>query len=295
MKLLIKLVVSLVLVLVLLIIGVGFLINPAVEKAVSGGLSEATGCESSLGSADIGLLAGEVKFAELAIQNPPGFRDGPLLELGHFNASWDTASLFSEEVRVSELELDGLQLSLELKGKQTNLGPLIERLRELSADGAEESPTGGEEQPEAPGSDKGGGETQLNIERVRIAGVRAELFISDVPGIDGQYAVDVPEFVIENLGNGENSASVTEWSAHILEELLEKVQTAGAGGNFPAEWQALLDGDLDTIKAAAKQELEKQAEKWLDENEDELPADAQKGLDALKKEGVDLDGLFGDK
>lgn len=293
MKLLLKLALLPILLFVLLILGVAVLLDPAAVKAVSGGVSAATGCDASLGSADIGLLDGHVRFGELEVQNPPGFREGPLLELGTFDAQWDTASLFGDEVRVNGLELDGLRLALELKGGETNLAPILDKLRELSAKSSD-SPAEPSDEGPAPEGDSEGGGKKVHIDQIRIAGVRAELHVSDLPGVDGQYAVDVPEFVIEDLGNGEKSATLTEWSARVLEVVLEEARAAGEG-TFPGEWQALLAGGLEGLGDQAVERLEGEAKKWLEENASELPEEVQQGLDALGEHGKELEGLFGGK
>ena len=291
MKLLLRLALLFVLLVVGVVVGLGVLLDPAVEKAVSAGVTAATGCESNLQEAEIGLIGGKVRLAELEVTNPPGFREGALLSLGDLNASWDTASLFTDEIHVKQLELDGLVLSLQLQGTKTNLDPVIARLRELAASGGE---PGASEEAEPPSdeepNEEGAGRNVL-IDRVRIAGIRTELSVAGIPGVEGDYAVDVPEFVINDLGNGENAGSVSEWSARILEVLLEQTQAAGQG-TFPSEWQDLLKGSLDELKESALEELQQEAQDLLDEHTEDLPEDLKKGLDALKK---DAGGLFGGK
>jgi uncharacterized protein involved in outer membrane biogenesis len=291
MKLILRLAFFFLLLVVGVVVGVGVLLDPAAAKAVSAGVTAATGCESTLGEAEIGLIDGNVRFAELEVANPPGFREGSLLTLGDLNASWETPSLFTDEIHVKQLELDGLVLSLQLQGAKTNLDPIIAKLRELASKGGESQPAG-ESEPsaggEAEGDDAG---PKVLIDRVRIAGIRTELSVAGVPGIEGDYGVDVPEFVINDLGNGENAGSVSEWSARILEVLLEQTQAAGQG-TFPAQWQELLGGNLDQLKESALKQLEAEAKDLLEEHADELPEELQKGLDSLKK---DAGGLFGGK
>ncbi len=290
MKLLLRLAIFLVLLLVAVVLAAGVLLDPAAAKAVSAGVTAATGCESKLGEAEIGLIGGKVRFAELEVSNPPGFREGALLSLGDLNASWDTPSLFTDEIHVKQLELDGLVLSLQLQGTETNLDPIIARLRELAAKRGQ-TQTGESEPPAEDGSGVEGEGPKVLIDRVRVAGVRTELSVAGIPGIEGQYAVDVPEFVINDLGGGENSGSLSEWSARILEVLLEQTQTAGEG-TFPSQWQDLLGGDLDQLKESAMQQLQEEAEGLLEEHADELPEELKGGLDSLKK---DMGGLFGGK
>ena len=289
MKLLLRLVVFLVLLVVGVVLAAGILLDPAAAKAVSAGVTAATGCESQLGEAEIGLIGGKVRFAELEVSNPPGFRDGALLSLGDLNASWDTPSLFTDEIHVKQLELDGLVLSLQLQGTKTNLDPIIARLRELAAQRGDSEPGEEGEPPTEEGSSDEGAGPKVLIDRVRVAGVRTELSIAGVPGIEGDYAVNVPEFVINDLGNGENSGSLSKWSARILEVLLEQTQSAGEG-TFPSQWQDLLGGDLDQLKESALKQLQEEAEGLLEEHADELPEELKGGLDSLKK---DVGGLFG--
>ncbi|MCB9916321.1 MAG: hypothetical protein H6828_14430 [Planctomycetes bacterium] len=291
MKCLLKLVVMFVLVLVLGVVGLGFLLDPAAEQAVSKGLTAATGCTSSLGAADVGLLSGGVRFERLEVQNPPGFRAEPLLSMGALGVNWDTASLLSDEVQVKDVELSDLVLSLELKGGESNVKPVIDRLRQLS-----QSSGGGADEPGGPapegGGDSGGGGKKVNIEQVRVSGVRTDLHVTGVPGVEGDYSVSVPAFVIEDLGNGENSATLGEWSARILQVTLQKVQEAGAG-TFPGEWQTLLTGNLDALKQGALDALKDEAQKQLEGQLENLPEDVKSGIDALKKKSGGLGGLLG--
>jgi hypothetical protein len=301
MKLLLKLLAGLVLLLVLLVAAAAFLIDPMARTAVEKGVTHATGSETSLESAKIGILAGEVSFNALEIANPPGFQDRPILSVGSFTADWDFQSLFQDEIVVHLLELDGLDLSLEVNGTDSNIDQLIERLRELTAGEGEDDkgepsdePT---QPPEAPPGEEG---PDIFIERIRIADVRTGLTITGIPGIEGSYSAEVPEIIIEELGTGDKSGTLAEWAARIIEQTL--VHTQGAGqGTFPAEIQALLSGDLDPLKSKAEAELKKKAGELI---EDELPELKEKleGLEGLegmedneeiKKGKKALDGLLG--
>jgi len=284
MKLLLKLLVAGVLLVVLLVVGFAFFLDPMARTAVEEGVTHATGSETTLESASIELVAGEVKFDSLEIANPPGFSEQPMLAIGHFEADWDLGSLFGDEIVVNLLELDGLDLSLELNGTESNIGPLIERLRELAASGGDAP--GEPTEPSGEPSGEGEGGPDVFIDKVRIAGVRTGLKITGVPGIEGSYSAEVPEIIIEDLGTGEKSGTVAEWSARIVEVVLVAAQSAK--GNFPAEYQALLAGDLDSLKEGLKKELEGEVKELIEE---QLGDEAKDALDKLKDKG--LDGILG--
>lgn len=278
MKLLLRLLVAGVLLVVLLVVLLSFVLDPMARSAVEGGVTHATGSATTLDSAKIALLDGEVAFDSLSIANPPGFSAKPLLSIGHFQASCELGSLLEDEIVVDLLELDGLDLSLELNGTASNVVPLIERLRELTAagGGGDEAPPAGEEKPS-----EGGGGKDVLIKKIRIAGVHTALSITGVPGIEGSYSAEVPEFVIEGLGTGEESGTIAQWSARILEAVL--VAAKDAKGNFPPQYQALLSGDLDALKAGVLKDLGQKGKDLLEEQlgDQVLPDEAKKAIDEV--------------
>ena len=292
MKCLLKLLAIGVMLVVLLVVAVALLINPVVESAIEGAVGFTTELDTELESADIGILSGDLGFDGLHIANPPGFEEGPLLSLGTFRTTYDLQSLTSDVIQIEEVVLDGLELNLELKGTKSNIQPLLERLRELSRS------TGGTDEggtpPTEPDSEPSAEGPEVHIGRVKVAGVKAGLRITGIPAIDGVYSINVPPIVIENLGDGEQEGTVSEWTARILEVVMTSAQSAGQG-TFPAEWQTLLSGDLDGIGDALKSEAKEQLEGLLDEELEKLPENLTKPLDELKKKNDLLDGILGGK
>jgi hypothetical protein len=299
MKCLLKLLVFSVLALIL-VIGAGIaLVDPMVKAAVSEGVAYTTQQETSLDSADVGLFSGELSLEGLEIANPPGFQETPLLRIGKFQTVIDTTATSGERIELDLLQLKDLELALELKGTESNVTQLIERLGRIQKQLREKAPTSVEgSSPDTPGSTQpsASGPT-VGIKRIEISGVKASLRISSVPGIDGVYPLEMPAVILEDFDSSMDQATMVEWTAHVLEQLLTSALTAGEG-QFPDQWQgilaqglsndALMSGDLKGVS----DELTKRAADELDEILQGAREDPAKQLgESLKKLDKNADAL----
>jgi hypothetical protein len=299
MKCLFKLLAMAVLLVLLLMGGVVFLIDKLVETAVTQSVGYTTQQDTTLESASLGILSGNMSLEELKISNPPGFQETPLLRMGRFETEANLSNFSGDELELDLVRLQGLELALEIKGSETNITQLLKRLRELQEQlnqdgggGSEDGPTGkdspGKPQPDDPGP-------VVKINRIHITGVTASMTISEVPLIDGVYAFEVPEMTLDDFSSDMDRATMVEWTAHILEELLV-ASLAAADLELPGEVSALLDNDL--LRSGLGEGL-------LEGDFDQLEDAARKGLKdlledakndpggSLEKAKNDLDKLFG--
>ena len=80
--------------------------------------------------ASLGLLGGSVELRGLRVGNPEGF-DGPYVaRVEHTTISLDLWSLTKPEVIVHRIDCEGLDVLLELSTAGTNLGVLLEQIRQ---------------------------------------------------------------------------------------------------------------------------------------------------------------------
>lgn len=234
----------LVLLLILVIAGViaVLMIDPAARRAVEQGTSYATGTESTLDSATVGLREGDVLLSSLAVANPEGF-EGRLLELSSMHADIDVRTLLGDVLRIPELRIDGLVLHVVQDGTRSNLTPILARLRELG-----EHPPGAP--PERPEGDAG---RRAVIDRMVISGleIRATLKNVSLPGLDQLSAEDsgftFPDIVLEDLGE---PRTIGEWMGVIVEVAFEALKETG----LPGEWREELNAYLGEAQNRAVEE-----------------------------------------
>lgn len=260
---LIKIVVVLA-VLLLLAGGAAFVfIDSIVRGAVEKGATYATGVETKLASADVGLLSGRLELEGLDIANPPSFRAEPFLHLDSARASWDGSTVLSQKIEMDEFALEGVTLNIERTSKQSNYGVILDNLKKLSS---------GAEKP--PADDAGGEKRHLRIRRIVIRRVEVGLHLSGVVGLSGSQQISVPEIVIADFDTSGTTVEIVSKLTQAI--VLAVIEASAAAGK-------------DLIPADILKDLGQGLEGALDS----VSKDTLKGLDsALKDVGKGVEDLF---
>lgn len=154
-------------------------IDTLARRAVENGAEQATGVDASVTLVHIGITRPSFSLRGLSLANPEGFRGDQLLELRSARMALPTRNLLAEEIRVSELVVEGLELELERSAGRSNYAEILRNLeRGAQAQPAEE-----------------GGRT-LVIERVVVRDALAHLRAPPLPPLD----VKLPEVVLRDVG-----------------------------------------------------------------------------------------------
>jgi hypothetical protein len=308
MKCLLKLSVLFVLALVLLVGGTFLGIESLMSTAITESVGYVTQQETQLDDVDVVYGEKLIGFQELTVANPVGFQEVPLVRVGNISAQFAPTIMRGEAVHLKEVKLENLELALELKGSLSNLSDLLKRLDELNQAIGDQTGQTTPDQPSGTDPDDGAGKgaaTTFHIDRIKVSGVKASLRITDVPLIDGIYNVEVPDMLLEDFDSSMEEAELSEWTSHIVAELLANTLAAG-DGVFPSEWQsllssdlsaALLRGDLGGAEGLLQGQLQNTADKLLkDTGLDGIEAVEDAKDDLLKSldKKVDLNKLFKD-
>ncbi|GAH87645.1 unnamed protein product, partial [marine sediment metagenome] len=99
----------------------------------------------------------------LTIANPEGYKTEHLMKSGRFDIEVETGSVFTDTVRISRFELDGLDINIEQKLGKSNVGQVMDNAKKQS------------------GSKEDGGK-ELNIDSVVIKNVTARVQVLPVGG-----------------------------------------------------------------------------------------------------------------
>lgn len=171
--------------LVALVLSVDLIARRAVER----GAEQATGVDAKVSLVHVGFALPSFRMLGLRLANPEGFGDEDFLRMGNLYMRLPTRNLLAREIRVPELVIDDLELSLERSGGRSNYAEILHNLERGSTSG----PAGA-----------GGGRT-IVIERVVVRGARAHLRASPLPSLD----LAVPDVVLRNVGgSGTGSENV---------------------------------------------------------------------------------------
>ena len=96
-----------------------------IRSGVERGATHSTGLPASLASAKLSLSAGTLELAGLAIDNPPTYCKCKMISMHEFQSSAQISSLFTNDVILPEIDIDGLDISLEQNGLNSNLSDIL--------------------------------------------------------------------------------------------------------------------------------------------------------------------------
>lgn len=224
-----------------------------VDAAAKYGLE--TSATASLGqptttdSVHVSLLNGNIGVHELEVSNLQGYQSPSIIRVGKVRTSVAYASLWTDTLRVPEVEIDGLVLNIEQKGLVNNISEWMRRLKK--------SGTGSPPPPQP--SDKHG--KKLQIDRVVVRNIVAHVQLLPIGGQASRVKVEVPEIVMEEVTPERTKAVVVgELIRRILPAIVAAVAKGGQGV-LPTD----LAGDLTQSAAAAVSELGAEAGKLLEQ------------------------------
>lgn len=252
MKMLKKALVVIVIVVVLAVVVVSLTMNSLVRKGIEVGAGSALGTETTVGSAKVRPIAGQVTIGDLVIGNPEGFKEKNFFSMSSASVDVKMGSLLSDAVVVEEIIISDPVLTIERKVVTTNLNVILGNLSK-NAKAEEEK-----------GEGKG-----YRINRILITGTTTRFLLAGKDTVE----VKLPDIEIADLGTGQNNAvKIGRVTLEVLVKLTEESAKAAAGSKVPAKFIKSLDGAADKAKSAAKA----------------LTEELQKGAEELKKGADDL-------
>ena len=276
-----KLLKYLVILIVVLVIGaavaaylsLGYVVKQVVQKEGTAQLNVPT----TLGSAHLGLTSGSIGLTDLAIGSPAGFTAPQMLSVGSLKV--DTAGithLRDKPLHVTDIQVDAPKLVVEQHGMKLNFKELMDNL-------PGKSPATGEPKPSPSTANQN--PTKLVIDTLAITNATVQ-FIPDAAGVadnalgglgdvgklaakqaDKQLGksikpttVTLPSLTVRNIGNADGKMQGAEIKDVATAVITAMAQSAAKSANLPFD-PALLNGNLDSVKGKAGDEIQQQLKK----------------------------------
>src|SRR5881409_1074426 len=132
---------GIVVLLVLLVVAVGvsiYFLGSIVKKGVETVGPQITGTEIKLDSATLSLLSGSGKLKGLLVGNPEGFKTESAIKVGSVSVGVVAGSVFSDKVRVTQVNVQAPEITFEGGLKGNNLSKLLDNV-EASTGGKDKS------------------------------------------------------------------------------------------------------------------------------------------------------------
>jgi len=230
-----------VVVIVLVVVVALSTIDTIAKTAIEAGGSYATGVETTVNSADVGILSGTFEMTGFDIANPEGFTSPHFLGMADTRVALSIGSLTKETIRLPELTLAGIDVYLDGNGSKANYNMILANLKRFES---EDKAKGGGK----PGKGKGGSGKSFVIDVVTIDGVTVN--VAGIPGIAqtvGDVSIDVPKIELKGVGS-QGGMSMAEIVNLIIKTILSATIEAG-GGILPADVLQDLGGQLAQLES----------------------------------------------
>lgn len=273
-----KLLVLVVLLVVILLAGVWFA-GDVLEQGVERGGTWALGTETSLSSASVSLMGGQVSMENLRVASPPGFQAKEAMSVGLIDVQAEVGSFLSDTIIIDHIDLESPAITLEISTGGSNLGALMDHLKSKTA-GSGKPP---EETP--PDEEPAGPSKKLKVGRVTITSPRVTLAQSLL--MTAERTIELPTLELTDIGGGGGGADDAVTLPQLIEQILGTIMAAVARSDaLPADLKQILDSE---VIAKYAEQVQQQLETFKD------AADKAKGeLDKAKERlGEGLGGLLG--
>ena len=260
----ISIIVLCIIVLVLVLCGVFYLSGEHLLKAgIETAGTKALGVAVEVGDVQLSIRKGMIGIRDLVVKNPPGYAHKELLVLGHGVIIADVKSLLSDVVRIRELKLENVNLTIEQKALSNNLQDVIGSLKAKKDEAGK--PSG----------------KKLRIDILEITGVRVKVKLLPVPGKADTVTLNLAPIRMKNLGS-DDKLDTGILVSKIMLAITEGIAEQGVGV-LPEQMVKTMTSTLDKTIGVGKTAAEKGKE-ILDVGKD-LGTEVIEGFKGLLKPG----------
>jgi len=266
MKKFIKPITILVVLLIILIVVPILYIDKIAKTAIEQGSKYALGVETTLGSADVGIINGEFAMQDLKISNPDGFQSPHFLLLKQGNTKIAFSSLSEDTVVLPKLTLSGIDMHLEKKGDKSNYDVIFENLSRFKSEDKSKEEAAGK---------------KFIIHEVLLKDIVVHVEVNLLLSGDTKIDLTIDELRLENVGsNSDGGILLSELTSVLMTRLMQEIVNRG-GGLLPVDMLDELGQGLGLLGSIA-------------DVGNDVGIDVIEGVgDVLKDVGKGIDDLLG--
>jgi hypothetical protein len=208
--------IGLVVLVLLALAGFWLAIDQIASAAIERNASRALGVDTQVGVVTLSPFDGELSVSSLTIDNPPGFESRYFLSFDSFELKTDVGTLRSDVVHVPLFRLEGVDVSLERQGKQSNTDVILANLKRFEKSGHAE----GEPPPPK------GPERRFVVSKLAIRDVTAHVEWNTLIAKESALDVHIEGVELVDPG-GSRGLTLAELSNVVVKAVLESVRNSG--------------------------------------------------------------------
>lgn len=166
--------------------GIGWLQRDAIlESMIERNLGSVTGVEAEVQGVDSKPFQGEFVIQALTLSNPDGFKTPYILAVDRLEVQLDPQTLGQDIVQIQSIAVEGVQIQIEQKLDRNNLIKIIDQLEPSKGSSS--------------GSGQGEQGKQVEIDRLTIRNIDAQLKVSAIANIGVTKSLEIEDIEVSNL------------------------------------------------------------------------------------------------
>jgi hypothetical protein len=243
MRKLIKWIVVGVVVLVIAAVGIVWLnLNRIVRSTVQSQSASSLGVDTSLASANVSLLSGNLGLKNFEVGSPKGFSAKRMFVLGGIKVDTSFGQLTKTPIHIGSIEISKPYLVIEQSGGKLNVKALMDQIPST---------------PEQPSSGGGAKEPiRVIIDHLKLTGASIDIR-PGIPGVVKQIKIEVPGVELENIGSGDGAQNGAAIKDVVMKVIAALTQKAAESDKLPPEVRQLLSLDLGKITSQIGSQVQK--------------------------------------
>jgi hypothetical protein len=210
------------LIVIILIIGVGVYsqFDAIIKTGVETAGPEVLQVDVTVENISVSPFSGQVKVSELAIGQPDGYGDGPMVQIGEFDIKVDPTSMMKDHIVIDEIMIDQPLFDARIIDGKSNFQSFQQKLEFEEDTSAEQTIT-------------------MTIKKFVVQG--AQLSVSSKGLVKVDQDIAMADFTLTNMGTDEKGLTPKEIARHVMDTLQPQIAKA-----------LIAAGASDKLKALAK-------------------------------------------
>ena len=244
-----KKIILFILIIIIFVFGLSeFVGDRIIKQIVESNISNSLDRDTEIGDLKINYLKGEAIAKDIKLNNKKFSEE--LLSIKNAYVKLDSASIFSNIIKIDRVDIDGLNLNyffkLKIKGLNDyrNIDDNVKSLDKTMIEGSGKS-----------SSSKFFNISQLNIKKINLSVNNQDLKISD--------QISLKDMKFKNIGNTKNSNDYKKVIRDVIEKIINVVKTKIISSQLTEKLDRIKDLNKDKIKENIKNKLKDKLENKL--------------------------------
>jgi len=210
-----KIVAAIVVLFVIMFLAVLFSADEILKSGIETAIKKQLDLDASVGNAHLGFLSGKITVGNLKIKNLPDYEYQNVLELNSINVTAAPASLFSETIEISEIQLADITVVIEQKGLTNNINEILKSMPK--SDPSPPAPAEGTDEKK---------EKNVNVKILNIENINVKAKVLPLPGKSDTLSLNIESITLKDIGS-DKKVSTAELAGKIFVAIIDAVRKQG--------------------------------------------------------------------